>query len=189
MGSKKLDMSDLRKLVADNRIWGVLGIVYAPAGQQHYSIEEGDVLVEVETVPDQLDMTCRLGSAFGGAGRGIWDVPPVGSEVLVMVPSGRIDFQPTIVSVLSSGAVPAGIQEGRTIIVSGEVLIYDGDPGEAEPVAKKSDVERVRDEFIGHVHGPGPAPPFPTTGPLEGPAGTTPIVSIDVNGTTILKSK
>lgn len=190
-GSKKLEMQDLRKLLADQRIWGVLGIVYAPAGQQHFSIESGDVLVEVETVPDGLDMTCRLGSPFGGASRGIWDVPPVGSEVLVMVPSGRIDFQPTIVSVLSSGAVPAGIQENRTIIVSGSVLVYDTDPGEAEELAKKSDVERVRDEFLGHVH-VSAAAGSPTSKPVQEfslPEEPTAITSIDVNGTTVLKSK
>jgi hypothetical protein len=160
--SRRLDTSDLRNLVRDRRRWSAIGIVIVPEGESsHFDLDGEDLLVEVEIQPDGLDVSCRVGSAFGGPGLGMWAVPPVGSEVLIALPDGRLDFQPTIVGVLSTGQLPQGVAENVTVIANGTVLITDGgDPSGAEPLIKKS-------EFDNHIHPSGMGPtekPLPATG-------------------------
>lgn len=150
---KRLDLSDMRSLVADRRLWCAIGKVIVPddhEGATHYELVTGpggaivDLLVEVELQPGLQDVTCRMSGFAGGAGVGIWTVPAVGDEVLVALPEGMLEFMPTIVAMLSTRDIPnAGGQGpalGRTIIVNGEVLIHDG-AGGAVPLAKKSDVD------------------------------------------------
>lgn len=145
-GAKRIDLTDMRHLFKDGRVWTGLGVVVAPNNEPHWQIvadeETGDlldVIVEVELQPSQVLVSARLRA-------GMWEVPALGDEVAVIIPDGAIDFQPVIVATLSSGVVPAvqGPQPGRIVIVSGEVMIHDGNGG-AEPLVRKS-------EFDGHHH-------------------------------------
>ena len=166
---RRFDPSDLRRLVRDQRLWCALGVVVAPDdGGLHFDLDGEDLLVEVEIQPSQLDLTCRLGSPFGGPNLGLWQVPPVGAEVVVLLPEGEIEFQPTIVAVLSSGALPADVAENTVVIAEAQVLIHDG-MGGAEPLITKS-------QFDQHKHGTG-------VGPSTVPD------NIATSGTVVLKAK
>lgn len=175
--AKRLPVAEFRELLRDHRMWCKLAIVYQPDDGLHYElITEGstlvDILVEVETVPDRVPLTCRLGTIAGSSGKGIWSIPAVGDEVIVAVPDGQLDFIPSIVAQLSSGDIPNPSGEGpttnRTVIVNGTVLIHDGSGG-TEPLVLKS-------EFDIHKHPTGTGPSgFPDNAPID--------------GTTVLKAK
>lgn len=124
--TKRLDMSDMRMLFEDRRVWCSIGIVTDPGDGPHYEILESDVHVEVMLQPRLAPVTCRLAA-------GMWLVPDVGEEVVVMIPEGAIEFMPTIVDVLSSGHVPTGQAPapGRAVIARPEVVIHDGTGGAA----------------------------------------------------------
>lgn len=161
--TKRLNLAPLvRALEASGprKLWAAVGVVAVPEGESsHYELveEDGklvDILVDVEFQPEGVDVTCRLGSPFGGPARGLWSVPEVGSEVIVVLPGGELAFMPSIVAVLSSGDIPNGGGEGpaagRTIIVDQEVLIHDGSGGTDQVVLKSA--------YEAHKHGTGTGP-------------------------------
>ena len=171
--SNRMDLTDMRELMEDGRIWFSLAIVIVPEGESsHFELTSGppDVLVDVETVPDQLDLTCRLASFGGGANIGIWAIPPVGSEVLVAIPDGIINFQPSIIATLSSGDLPDGVAPNVTVIANGEVLIHDGNGGTDQLVKKTA--------YAAHVHPTG-----------VGPSGVADNAAVAASFTSILKAK
>lgn len=175
--SKRFDPSDLFHLTDPDKrgfFYTLLGVVVAPEGESHFELVPGvggaieDVLIECETQPDQLDLTCRLGCVAGGALAGVWTVPAVGTEVAIVCPNGKIDFMPTIVGCLSTRSVPDGVAEAVTVIANGEVLIHDG-AGGAAPLPTKA-------EFDSHTHPTG-----------VGPSGVP--SNAPITGTTVLKAK
>lgn len=185
IGAKKLDVSDLKRAIRDQRAWVKLAIVVdVDDDGSHFALVEDeagnvvDVVVEVETVPDRVQLTCRLTGLVGGAGAGIWAVPAIDDEVLVCLPDGELDFMACIVATLGSRDVPSPDaahepSPGRTLIVNGEVLIHDGTGG-TEPLVKKS-------EFDAHEHD------YTWTDP--GGSGTTDRPNNSpITGTTILKA-
>lgn len=164
--TKRLDLTDMRALFKDGRVWSGLGIVHKPDGvAQHWEVvtddgESVDILVEVVLQPSEEQITCRLKA-------GLWEVPDEGDEVIVIIPEGAIDFMPIIVGRLSNNVVPTtqGPQPGRLVIVNGEVLVHDGNGG-AVSLALKSDVENVDNKYADHVH-------LGSTGGTGGPVSTT----------------
>ena len=217
-GSKPLDLGELREVLHDGRVWTALGVVYAPNGQSHYSIEDNDVLVEVQLVQSgergggEL-VTCRLGAVggalAGGACSGLWKVPAPGTEVAVLVPMGELEADPIIVGVLSSGGVPSELDADTLVLVgpkkivvrggdqvhiecaSGQQVVIDDGSGSTEPLVRKS-------EFEAHTHG---IPPLQVGGistgtatavVAPGPAGpkiTDSNTPASITGTAILSSK
>lgn len=180
--AKRLPVAEFRELLRDHRMWCKLAIVYQPDDGLHYElVTEGstlvDILVEVETVPDRVPLTCRLGAIAGSSGKGIWSIPAVGDEVIVAVPDGQLDFIPSIVAQLSSGDIPNPSSQGpttnRTVIVNGTVLIHDGSGGAAELPTMA--------EFKAHVHPTGTGPSGVPTDPIPGLG--------PITGTTVLKAK
>lgn len=122
-GARRFDPSDLRQLLRDERLWAQLGTVRKVAGAaQHWELVDGHILVDVETHPRRLELRCRLGTAAGGMGRGLWRVPAVGEEVAVLVPDGEIDFYPIIVAVLESGTAPDRVGDDRTLLVATDIV-------------------------------------------------------------------
>lgn len=115
--AKRIDTSGLEALVRDGRAWVKLGKVFAPDGGSHWQVKGGKVLVEVETMPDGCDLTCRLATWGSGGGNGGWAIPRVGSIVAVLVPDGEIEFHPLLIGVLDCNAAPAGVGESQTLIV------------------------------------------------------------------------
>ena len=114
--AKRVDTSALEALVADGRMWCKLGKVFAPDGGSHWQVKDGKLLIEVETLPDGIDLTCRLATWGSGGGFGGWSIPRVGSIVAVLVPDGMPEFHPIVIGVLDCNATPTGVGEGMTLI-------------------------------------------------------------------------
>lgn len=181
-GGKRLDLEALKGALRDGRVWVSLGVVSVVEGESsHFALDGEDVLVDVELMPGGEPALCRLGSALGGAGVGIWAIPPVGSEVIVAIPDGDLAGDPVIVSVLASGQTPAGLAESTIVIVppaGGKVLIHGGDAGAAVSLATRADVQAVVDAYAAHTHG----------GTVAVPS-LTPELAPDPDGTAVLEAE
>jgi hypothetical protein len=118
-----VDTSALESLVADGRAWVKLGKVFSPDGGSHWQVKDGKLLLEVETLPDGLDLTCRLATWGSGGGFGGWAIPRVGSIVAVLVPDGMVEFSPIVIGVLDCNATPAGVGEGMTLIADDRTVV------------------------------------------------------------------
>ena len=117
--SRRVDTGAIEAMVRDGRIWSTLGKVMKPdSANEHWQVKDGKILIEVETLPDSMDLTCRLGTSGFGGGGGLWAIPPVGSIVVVAVPDGEVEFMPTIVGVLDNNAAPDRVSPDRVILVS-----------------------------------------------------------------------
>lgn len=168
---KRLDLTDMRELFKDRRLWSAIGIVMAPEGEQHWEIVQNDagdgvdIIVEVVTQPGLETVSCRLPA-------GVWDVPDEGDEVAIVFPEGDRDFMPVIVARLSTNVVPTaggqGPQPGRIVIARDEVFVHDGNGG-AVSLARKQDVINVDEKYADHKH---LAAGSPTSGPLSPVVGT-----------------
>jgi hypothetical protein len=184
--TKRLDMTHLRTLLRDRRIWAALGIVVKPAegDADHWELVTDDagnvtdILVEVQLVPSKIEVTARLGGFTSTYG--IVCVPNLGDEVIVHVPDGEVDWMPVVIAPLSTGGVAGGGAGDQApapsrIVVVGDVYVHDGSGG-AEPLVKKS-------EFDGHTHGPGTfiSPDGAVTGLSDG--------ADSVTGTESLRAK
>jgi hypothetical protein len=97
LGGRTVNRAEVRDALEDGRVHCALGLVVKrPNETSHYSLETDDtgspvdVLVEVDLMPRQEAVTCRLGALAGGPGSGIWRIPPPGTEVMVMVPRGEL---------------------------------------------------------------------------------------------------
>jgi hypothetical protein len=179
-GTRRLNLADLREVLKDGRQWVALGIVTDIDGNgavQFDTNDDGslrDILVDVVTQPGQEELICRLA---GLSSTGVVTCPNEGDEVAVLVPEGQTDFQPTIIAVLSSQAIPNPSGQGpavnRTVIVSGEVFIHDG-AGGAQRLATLAELQ-------GHIH---PTPVGPTDVALPSTQQGDPII-----GTQTLQAK
>jgi len=168
-GSKRLDLAPLKEILKDRRCWTCMGTVVVPEGEStHFELittnGQADILVDVETQPEGLDLTCRMNDAA------IYRIPKVGDEVAIVIPAGELSFMPIIVATMGKGGLPDGVGEDITVIANGEVLIHDG-AGGAEELVKKSAYEV-------HLHPTG-------TGPSGAPNNATAPTSY----TEILKAK
>ena len=192
---RRLDLTDIRAALRDGRQWTTLARVIVADGQSsHFELHTNragelvDILVDVETIPDRLDLTCSLTGGWGG-----WWIPEVGDEVIVVLPAGAIDFRPTIVAT-APASIPnprgQGPAPGRRVFVADEVLVHSG-AGGAEPLVRKSEYDELKKVFDGHKH-PGL---FGGTGSVAGltgppsrdPAGTLPDPAPTITGTQVLK--
>lgn len=187
-GSKRLDLTDLRSLVRDTRTWCSIGRVFVPPGAaSHYTIEDGDIIVEVVLQPSLHDVTCRLAG-------GMWIVPAVDEEVVVALPEGEMTFMPTIIAVLSTGNVPSAQQPTptRMVIQRQEVVVHDG-AGGANPLptlaslqASIDKLNALMDKYIAHTHTGG------TISGNTGPAQPSDVLITHADaavGTSVLKGK
>lgn len=171
--TKRLDLTDIRAVMRDNRVWSGLAIVVQPDDGPYWQIigtdgEDADIHVEVVLQPSGVPLTARLRA-------GVWEVPAVGDEVAVIIPDGATDFQPIILGILSTGSVPnpsgQGPAPGRILLVKPSVMVHDG-AGGAASLALKSDVEaveahvvRVDNKYATHIHSDSTT--APTTGPVQ----------------------
>lgn len=177
-GSRRLEMSAMRVALGDGRYWAGIGLVYKPNGEpSHFEIDDDvGVLVHVELMPSQEPLMCRLGGLGQGGTHGVWRIPPVGSEVAVLIPNGSLEGGPVLVAVLASGGVPSEL-DGDTVVIKGpsNVLVIGAEVqvrsegGTAEPLITKS-------QFDAHVHPTG-----------VGPSGTPDNAA--TSGTTVIKGE
>lgn len=184
--SKRLDLTDMREVFRDRRTWCAIGVVTVPDGAAaHFEISATDILVDVILQPSLHDVTCRLAA-------GMWLLPDVGEEVVVVLPEGEMSFMPTIVGILSSGVVPTAQQPTpqRIAIVRPEVVVHDGSGGAvslAVLTSLQATIDKLNDlitAYNGHVH---------TGGTISGSTGVTGTLiadgASDGVGTTVLKGK
>lgn len=186
-GSKRLDLTDMRALMRDTRTWCSIGRVFLPRGAaQHYEIADGDITVEVILQPSLDDVTCRLAA-------GMWIVPAVGEEVVVVLPEGERSFMPTIVGILSTGNVPAAQPPTptRMVLQRDEVVVHAG-PGGANPLptlaslqASIDKLNALMDKYIAHTHTGGTLGGGLTGAPTDIAITHAP----GAVGTTVLKAK
>jgi hypothetical protein len=146
--AKRFDPAALRELVDEGRVHAARALV-VQEGSSHFEIVDGgaDVLVDVEIQPSGVRCTARLGGLGGGPGRGIWAIPPVGAEVVLLVPDGELEAGAVIVACESTGAVPSGLDATTYVICApagGKVLVHDGSSGDAVPLATKADVDALK---------------------------------------------
>lgn len=190
--SKRLDLTDAKKALGIDgfKLWAAIAIVQAPQGEQHFEILADDVHVEVVTQPSLIELTCRLAA-------GIWRIPNIGEEVVVLIPEGEIAFMPILVDVLSSGSVPTtqGPALGTDVIARPHVIIHDGTGG-AEPMVPLSQfnafsawVEQQFKSVGGHVHATPSGPTTTTTTVAVTGTGAPTVAVPTVAGTTVLEAK
>lgn len=168
-GAKRFDPSRLRDVLKDDRLWVVAATVVKPEDTtSHFElVQEGgkivDVLVEVECSPEHIELTCRLGTLGGGAMGGLWAVPKVGTEVLVALPSGRMDHMPCIVAVLSTGDIPDRLTETRVVLVADTEIEVEAPSirlgKEATEAVIKGDAFKAIYDTHTHPSGMGPTGP------------------------------
>ena len=150
-GTRRLELADLRDALKDSRVWTAIGVVRDPGGgDAHYLIEDGDVLVEIEIMPGGEQALARLGSAAGGPGGGVWRIPPIGTEVAILVPLGEFDVSPIIIGTLSSNQPPTGLDADTIIVVAPKVVL--GDPASQNSAANGVVVGQGRDPFTGQTY-------------------------------------
>lgn len=117
-GARGVDQSEMKRALVDGKVWCGLGLVVKRQGEsQHYEIADGDVLVSVDLMPEGQPLWCRLGGKY------MWRVPPVGSEVMIAIPSGELEQMPSIVSVLSTGSVDGDLDGDVLLIVNDKKVV------------------------------------------------------------------
>lgn len=175
--TKRSDLLALREALADGKVHVSLAIVVLE-GPSHFEVVEGaDILVDVELQPSGVRCTARLG------GMGVYAIPPVGAEVVVLVPDGELEAGPVIVA--RSGEAPNGLDATTLVVVvppGGQLVVHDGAASEAKRLV-------THEEFMKHGH------PTAATGPTSGPttfAGVgpaTPGVELEFPSTQTLRAK
>lgn len=120
--AKRMDVSNLKHVLRDERIWCFRGRVFAPDGGSHWRVDTSGggrrVLVEVESLTTGLHVTCKLSTCAGGSGTGLWFIPKAGTIVLVDISDGAIEGFPAIVGVEDSGGFPERAGDTRVVMVS-----------------------------------------------------------------------
>lgn len=116
-GVARLPLHEIRRMMDDGRVWCVLGKVIKPDenGAHYYKDTtngKSRVMIEVETIPDGMDLTCRL------ATRPTYYIPPVGALVAVLIPSGELEHCPLVVGVLDNGAADDEVGTDKTLVSS-----------------------------------------------------------------------
>jgi hypothetical protein len=128
---RRMSMPEVRAAISDRQrqTWVGIGLVKPPpGGGSHYDVDDDvGVLVSVELQPEGQPVMARLGGLGEGGSNGVWRIPPLGSEVAVVVPGGDLDADACIVGVLASGGTP-GELDGDTLVVRAPkiVIIADG---------------------------------------------------------------
>lgn len=134
-GGKRLDVNQLRDLIAKMPMVTALGVVRKfPGETSHFEVstENGtnEILVDVELIPSGERVQCRLG--FGNDG--VYRIPRVNSEVAVMLPfspqsliKDSLDFEPIIVGVVNTDAHSDLTDDETVVIEANKVIVVSGD--------------------------------------------------------------
>jgi len=127
-GAKRLSMPEIRAAFADRSLWTGIGLVFKPGDASAHWEKDDDIgiLVHVELVPNGEPLMARLGGLGSGGSYGVWRIPPIGSEVALLL-HGDLDDEAIIVGILSSGGVPAELDADTLVVKSPKiVIIADG---------------------------------------------------------------
>ncbi len=175
---------NLKKLLLDERIPAVAGFVKTPPeGGNHWDYVgpagNRQLLIHVVTKGSHASLWCH---PCGGmrAGRGIWAIPDIGTEVLVSFDNGDFEGDPFIVGLF--GRYDDSVHTlvaGSTLIVDSSVEIRSA-TGIPLALTTKADMDAHASWAASHFH-TAPGGGGPTTGPTTTPP--TP------SGTQILKAE
>ncbi|HEY6018425.1 MAG TPA: hypothetical protein VIY48_00540 [Candidatus Paceibacterota bacterium] len=161
-GGKRVDTAQLKDWLSKGEIVTSLGVVRKFEDQSSHfevSAENGsrEILVDVELVPSGSRVTCRLG--FGG--NGVYKIPPVDTEVAVLIPfdpqslvKDSLDFEPIIVGTLDVNAPTQLDNDDIVVISSARVHVYSDNillgtsPGAQEGILNGTAI----DPFTGATH-------------------------------------
>lgn len=172
-----MDMVALREALADGKVHGAIGVVVVEDGAHFEVVEGAEVIVHLELQPSGVRCSGRL------SGMGLYAVPPVGAEVIVLVPDGELEAGAVIVG--RTGEAPDGLSSMTLVVVvpaGGELVVHDGAAADGKRLV-------THDEFMKHGH------PTAATGPTSGPttfAGVGPVtpgVELEFPSTQTLRAK
>lgn len=140
--SRRLDLTAMKEALRDKRCWACMGLVVEADAGPHYQLDGDDVLVEVSVMPSEERLTARLGAIAGGAGRGVWAIPAVGTEVGLIIPEGETEFSPIITCTLSTGNISADLDDTILLVdnSAGDIALV---PGNDVSLGVKGATERV----------------------------------------------
>jgi hypothetical protein len=181
--AKRFDPTSLRELVADGKTWNSIArTIVGENGATCWDLDVApdgtitDILIEMELVPDGVEVTARWSNLCGGRGaRGVFALPKIGEEFLVTLIDGAYDDviagQP-----LSSGSMPASLSEAtedNILAIAPEVRITDQLGGAAavamlaELVALTDKFNRLQTDYLLHTHGGVTAGGAPTSAAIS----------------------
>jgi hypothetical protein len=155
MGGRALGGAGIRDMLADDRVWCVLGTVALHDGEtEHYEVnEDGDIQVTVVAHQHGTPITAILGGAFGSAA-GAWVIPAAGDEVLVCFADGEFEGDAVVVAVTTSRSAPAGLAPGTVLVRADDRVQADapevllGGGAGHEPTLKATTYRSAEDALI-----------------------------------------
>jgi len=149
---KRMDWTPWREALKDDRAWVRIAQVWKPDdAKRHYRIvTQGStivqVLIEVFTIPHGEDLTPELAPDAGG----LWRIPDIGTEVIVALPDGEKEHEPTVVGIRASRTISDRVSPDRMVLASNLPL---------EIIAPKvrigPDPASIDEQRDGFVHGEG----------------------------------
>lgn len=185
-GSARINVAGLRSLLGlDDEGGGriELGTIQLFDGESAHwtTTDEGDVIVSVRMDQGHVELWALWSPLVGGANKGIYLIPAVGTEVVVGFPLGDYEGDPVVLGCLPTAGVPDDLDATKVLIVGVEVWVYDG-TGTPMPLATLADVQAIQSDLDGHSHTYIPGTGSPATTTLN-PSVTAP------SGTSVLKAK
>lgn len=148
-------MTGMRDLLSSDLVPAVKARVEVHEGNaEHYYVDdEGNLIITVRTMNHSVPIDCHFGS---GSDIGVWFIPPVGTEVLVVFDNGDFEGDATIAAVF--GASPNGLAPGTVLVLGSnvEVRTLNGTAQSLAFQSKLNDLETKHNELVaahnGHVH-------------------------------------
>jgi hypothetical protein len=139
----------MRDLLRDRRVWVGIGTVMKRQDEDsHWRFAEDengnkvDVLVECDLHPGPIPVECRLASVGGGPGHGLWKVPPVGTQVVIVVQRGELEADCSIVGTLASNQAPdaALLDDDTLVLLNPKNIVVQSDTGDVNITATQGGV-------------------------------------------------
>jgi hypothetical protein len=117
-----LTLQATRDLLKDDRIWCVAAHVALHKGEErHWFIgKEGQMLVSVLTNQHGSEIWAILDGG-GRSGRGYWEVPAPGTELLIGFDHGEYEGEAYIVGM--HGRCPTDLTDEKTIVVGDDIIV------------------------------------------------------------------
>lgn len=178
-----MTLQSIRDITDEQMIPCIAAVVALHDGEStHYVLnDEGQLQISVKTHRGQ-QINAILSLDADSDGGGIWRVPALGTEVLVVFNEGDFEGDGYLVGKHPGRitSLPTGLAPGTTVVQDGAVLVR-GIGGTAVALALKSDVDALA-AFVSTLSLPVVGGGGGTAGP---PAGTVPTAA----GTTVLKGQ
>lgn len=116
-----MTLTAMRELFKDDKTWCLAARVALHDGEtEHYEVTpEGAMSVSVRTHMHDVQINAILKG--GGAGIGIWFIPPIGTEVMIAFDGGEFEGDAYIAGI--HGDSPTGLTPGKILIIGDNVTV------------------------------------------------------------------